>query len=116
MRLLIQKGGFWYKLQTKSCRSFSRSAEDAPGACDSGNYEGPSVAAIVGWASESGIRSSHFAVDGHQHSKGIVAQHEIPPKSTLVSMTRSMSLSMVLGRKSPFPDLVPEDVWSLLGE
>lgn len=74
------------------------------------------MAAVVNWAIKAGISSSHFSANSSQHVRGLVAQHDIPPKSTLVSMRRSMSLSMVLGQKSPFPDLVPEDIWRQLGE
>lgn len=91
-------------------------AGHTPGACDPGTYEGPSVAAVINWANNVGIDNQHFTNDSAQAVRGLVAKHDIPPKTTLVSMHRSMALSMIIGQNSPFPDLVPNDVWRSCGE
>lgn len=91
-------------------------AEHSPGACDPGTYEGPSVAAVINWANTVGIDNQHFTNDSGQAIRGLVAKHDIPPKTTLVSMHRSMAPSMITGQNSPFPDLVPNDVWRSCGE
>lgn len=94
----------------------TRCAEHTPGACDPGTYEGPSIAAVINWANNVGIDNQHFTNDSGQAVRGLVAKHDIPPKTTLVSMHRSMALSMIIGQNSPFPDLIPNDVWRLCGE
>ncbi|KAL3158709.1 hypothetical protein ABBQ32_011447 [Trebouxia sp. C0010 RCD-2024] len=92
------------------------SQENIRGVCDTGTYEGPSVAAILDWATTAGITTHHFANDSEQAIRGLVAKHDIPPKTTLVRMKRSMGLNVVVGQNSPFPDLVPHDVWRSCGE
>ena len=106
------------RLSVDACTSVTVSccAADSPGACDSGTYEGPSVAAILNWANSAGIVNHHFTNDSGQAVRGLAAKHDIPPHSTLVSMQRSMALTVVVGQKSPFPDLVPNDVWRSCGE
>jgi len=74
------------------------------------------VAAILKWASEAGIKSKHFADHSPLAVRGLLAQHAIPAKTAVVSMPRNLALSVVMGQKSPFPSLVPEEIWTSCGE
>lgn len=86
------------------------------GACDSDDYEGPSVAAILSWAAKAGIQHRHFTDYSNTAVRGVIAEHNIPPKTAVVNLPRNLALSIVMGQKSPFPSLVPEDIWKSCGE
>ena len=94
----------------------SGTGSDPGDACFSDDYAGPSVAAILNWAAGAGIQHTHFTDYSNTAVRGVLAKHDIAPKTTVVSMPRSMALSVVMGQKSPFPKLVPEDVWQSCGE
>ncbi|KAL3135541.1 hypothetical protein ABBQ38_006018 [Trebouxia sp. C0009 RCD-2024] len=113
--VLLGAGPFYntYAAQSTLDRVSEESTRDA---CDPSTYGGPSVAAILDWATTAGITTHHFANDSEQAIRGLVAKHDIPPKTTLVRMKRSMGLNIIVGQNSPFPDLVPHHVWKSCGE
>ena len=78
-------------------------------------YVGPSVAAVLNWGTNSGIASKVIADASNLTVRGLTAAHDIPAKTTVVSMPRSMTIRLVMGQKSQFSQL-SEDVWSSLGE
>ena len=89
---------------------------DSLGACESGDYAGPSVADVLSWATKAGIQHQHFHDYSNTAVRGVIAKHDIPPKTAVVNMPRNLALSIVMGQKSPFPSLVQEDVWQACGE
>ncbi|DBB01977.1 TPA: hypothetical protein ACH3X1_000563 [Trebouxia sp. C0004] len=102
--------------QAQPLSSAQRSGSDSLGACDSDDYKGPSVAAILGWATKASIQHKHFHDYSNTAVRGVIAEHDIPPKTVVVNMPRNLALSIVMGQKSPFPSLVHQDVWQSCGE
>lgn len=106
------------RFRAHACSSVTVSCctADTPGTCDPGTYKGPSVAAIINWANSVGIVNHRFTNDSGQAVRGLVAKHDIPPHTTLISMQRNMALTMIIGQKSPYPDLITDDAWRSCGE
>lgn len=102
--------------QAQPLSSAQRSGSDSPGACESESYAGASVDAVLSWATTAGIQHKHLHDYSNTAVRGVLAKHDIPPKTAVVTMPRNLALSIVIGQKSPFPSLVQEDVWQACGE
>ena len=84
--------------------------------CGSDRYGGPSVAAVLLWGSEFGIESTKLAEASNLTVRGLLAPQDIPAGTTVLKIPRKTTISLVQGQKSPFPRLVPQNVWQYLGE
>ena len=71
----------------------------------------PSTAELLAWANDLGIRSPKLAPGDDLDVKGLVAKEDISSGSAVVSMTREHSLAVIDNQKTPFPKLVPAEVW-----
>lgn len=69
------------------------------------------MAELLVWANDAGIETSLLAADNNLEVRGVIAKQDIAPGTDVVKMSRGMSLAVVDGQKSPFPDLVPEHIW-----
>ena len=76
-----------------------------------GTYSSPSVSELLAWASAAGIDTSLLAADDSLRVRGVVAKQNIAAGTAVVKMKRDMSLAVVDGQKTPFPDLVPGHIW-----
>ena len=66
---------------------------------------------MLAWASEAGIDTSLLAADDNLGVRGVVAKQDIAAGTAVVKMKRDMSLAVVDGQKTPFPELVPGPIW-----
>ena len=111
-----------YDIDEQRC-SFCRIEESAGRACSIVNFicaeECPAGAAqcdavpeLLSWAAAHGAQCDRLQTDTTLAIRGLTATTDIPGGSVIVSLPRSLALSVSPSQSCPVPHLIPEDVWS----
>lgn len=80
--------------------------------CPQGSSEGNSTPELLSWAVSLGAKCEKLRTDNSLATRGLVATSDIPGGSVIVSLPRSLALSVSPSQSCPDPKLISDDVWS----
>ncbi|KAA6428995.1 MAG: hypothetical protein FRX49_01105 [Trebouxia sp. A1-2] len=80
--------------------------------CPAGAAQCDAVPELLSWAAAHGAQCDRLQTDNTLAIRGLTAITDIPGGSVIVSLPRSLALSVSPSQSCPIPHLIPEDVWS----
>ncbi len=80
--------------------------------CPAGAAQCDAVHELLSWAAAHGAQCDRLQTDTTLAIRGLTATTDIPGGSVIVSLPRSLALSVSPSQSCPVPHLIPEDVWS----
>ncbi|DBA96971.1 TPA: hypothetical protein ACH3X1_001295 [Trebouxia sp. C0004] len=80
--------------------------------CPAGAAQCDAVPELLSWAAAHGAQCDRLQTDNTLAIRGLRATTDIPGGSVIVSLPRSLALSVSPSQSCPILHLIPEDVWS----
>ena len=80
--------------------------------CPAGAAQCDGLPELLTWAAAHGAQCDRLQSDNTLAIRGLTATTNIPGGSVIVSLPRSLTLSVSASQSCPSPHLIPQDVWS----
>lgn len=80
--------------------------------CPAGAAQCDGLPELLTWAAAHGAQCDRLQTDNTLAIRGLTATTNIPGGSVIVSLPRSLALSVSASQSCPSPHLIPQDVWS----